>query len=219
MNSSISLASAGIVMEIIDNITSWIATYGYPAVFVAALLETIFPVIPSELIFPLVGYTAYSKGLGIGHAIGMAMAGSLGTTVGGIIIYFIALKAGKSAIIKFGKHLKISESSIQKSEAWFERHGKLAVFLGRMAPGVREIISIPAGVGRMNLLNFIVFTFLGSLFWSIGLTLVGYYAGQAWEEYFQQQLSSAFSIASILVVIGFLIVLGVKYFRRKRINK
>lgn len=218
MNFSISLALAEVMTQIIDNITSWIATYGYPAVFLAALLETIFPVIPSELIFPLVGYTAYTKELGIGHAIGMAITGALGTTFGGIIIYIIALKAGKSAIIKFGKHLKISESSIQKSEVWFERYGKLAVFLGRMAPGVREIISIPAGIGRMNIVNFIVFTFLGSVLWSIGLTLVGYYGGQAWEKYFQQ-LSYFFSIALVLVVVGFLVALGVKYSHQKRRNK
>jgi membrane protein DedA with SNARE-associated domain len=218
MNFSISLVLAEVMSQIIDNITSWIATYGYPAVFVAALLETIFPVIPSELIFPLVGYTAYTKELGIGHAIGMAITGALGTTFGGIIIYIIALKAGKSAIIKFGKHLKISESSIQKSEVWFERYGKLAVFLGRMAPGVREIISIPAGIGRMNIVNFIVFTFLGSVLWSIGLTLVGYYGGQAWEKYFQQ-LSSFFFIALVLVVVGFLVALGFKYSRQKRRNK
>ena len=218
MNFSISLVLAEVMTQIIDNITSWIATYGYPAVFVAALLETIFPVIPSELIFPLVGYTAYTKELGIGHAIGMAITGALGTTFGGIIIYIIALKAGKSAIIKFGKHLKISESSIQKSEVWFERYGKLAVFLGRMAPGVREIISIPAGISRMNIVNFIVFTFLGSVLWSIGLTLVGYYGGQAWEKYFQQ-LSYFFSIALVLVVVGFLVTLGVKYSHQKRRNK
>ncbi|MDQ3808502.1 MAG: DedA family protein, partial [Thermoproteota archaeon] len=151
--------------------------------------------------------------------IGMAITGALGTTFGGIIIYIIALKAGKSAIIKFGKHLKISESSIQKSEVWFERYGKLAVFLGRMAPGVREIISIPAGIGRMNIVNFIVFTFLGSVLWSIGLTLVGYYGGQAWEKYFQQ-LSYFFSIALVLVVVGFLVhlVLNIPV-KREKISK
>ena len=164
-----------------NSITSWIAAYGYPAVFAAAFLETIFPPIPSEVIFPLAGYTAYSKGLGIGHAIGMA-AGALGSTVGGIIIYFISLKAGKPAVVRFGKRLRISESSIEKAESWFERHGEVAVFLGRMAPGVREIISIPAGIGRMNLPKFIIFTFLGSFVWSIALTLLGYYAGQAWEH-------------------------------------
>jgi membrane protein DedA with SNARE-associated domain len=212
------MLSAGMVTEIMNSITSWIAAYGYPAVFAAALLETIFPPIPSEVIFPLVGYTAYSKGLGIGHAIGMAAAGALGSTVGGIIIYFISLKAGKPAVVRFGKHLRITESSIEKAESWFERHGEAAVFLGRMAPGVREIISIPAGIGRMNLPKFIMFTFLGSFIWSIALTLIGYYAGQAWEQY-SKQLSSVFSLAAIVVVIGFLSIFGIRYYYRRKGSK
>ncbi|MFL6523714.1 MAG: DedA family protein, partial [Nitrososphaera sp.] len=162
------------------------------------------------VIFPLVGYTVYIKALGIGQAIVMTAAGALGSTVGGIIIYFISLKAGKLAIIKFGKHLRINESSIEKAESWFERHGELAVFLGRMAPGFREIVSIPAGIGRMNLPKFMIFTVLGSLVWSIALTLIAYFAGQAWKQY-SEQLSSMFSIAAIIIVVGLEIVLGVKY--------
>jgi membrane protein DedA with SNARE-associated domain len=212
------MLSAGMVTEIMNSITSWIAAYGYPAVFAGALLETIFSPIPSEVIFPLVGYTVYSKGLGIGHAIGMAAAGALGSTVGGIIIYFISLKAGKPAVVRFGKRLRISESSIEKAETWFERHGEAAVFLGRMAPGVREIISIPAGIGKMNLPKFIMFTFLGSFAWSIALTLLGYFAGQAWEQY-SKQLSSVFSLAAIMIVGGFLIILGIRYYSRRKRTK
>jgi membrane protein DedA with SNARE-associated domain len=210
---------SGRVTEIIDIITSWIAAYGYPAVFAGALLETVFPPIPSEVIFPLAGYSVYSKGLGISQAIGMAATGAAGSTVGGIIIYFVSLYAGKSAAVRFGKRLRISKSSIEKAESWFGRHGELAVFLGRMAPGVREIISIPAGIARMNLLKFIVFTFLGSLVWSIALTLIGYFAGHAWAQY-SEQLSSAFTLAAIIIIVGLVIVLGVKYYyyysRRKR---
>ena len=102
--SSSSSFDTGIVAEIIDNVMSLIARYGYPAVFAAALLETVFPPIPSELIFPLVGFTVYSEKLGIEHAIGMAAAGALGSTVGGILIYYIASVVGKSAIIRFGRY-------------------------------------------------------------------------------------------------------------------
>jgi membrane protein DedA with SNARE-associated domain len=225
INSKISIIhmilSTGFVTEIVNSITSWIAAYGYPAVFAAAFFETVFPPIPSEVIFPVVGYTAYIKALGIGQATGMATTGALGSTVGGIIIYFISLKAGRLVIIRFGKkYLRISESSIEKAESWFERHGELAVFLGRMAPGVREIISIPAGIAGMNLSKFMVFTFLGSLVWSIALTLIGYFAGQAYEQY-SEQLSSVLSFAAIVIVVGIVIVLGIRYYnsRRKRIGK
>jgi membrane protein DedA with SNARE-associated domain len=203
--------ATGIVAEIIENVMSLVARYGYPAVFAAALLETIFPPIPSELIFPLVGFTAYSEKLGIEHAIGMAAVGALGSTVGGILIYYIASVVGKSVIIRFGRYLRISESSIQKVETWFDRYGEAAIFLGRMVPGVREIISIPAGIIKMNLPRFIIFTFLGSLAWSVALSLVGYFAGQAWEQS-SRQFSFIFSIAAIVIVVGFVTWFGIRHY-------
>jgi membrane protein DedA with SNARE-associated domain len=203
--------ATGIVAEIIDNVMSLIARYGYPAVFAAALLETIFPPIPSELIFPLVGFTAYSEKLGIEHAIGMAAAGALGSTIGGIMIYYIASVVGKSMIIRFGRYLRISESSLQKVQCWFDRYGETAIFLGRMVPGVREVISIPAGIVKMNLPRFIIFTFLGSLAWSMALSLVGYFAGQAWEQY-SKQISFIFSIAAIVIAAGFAAWLGIRHY-------
>src|SRR3712207_9266180 len=85
----VALASAGILSGLLDAVTGLIAEYGYPAVFVAALLEVIFPPIPSEVIFPLVGFTAQNRGLGLENAIGMASVGALGSTAGAIFIYFV----------------------------------------------------------------------------------------------------------------------------------
>ena len=98
-----------IVSYILDAITSWISTYGYPGAFLAALLETIFPPIPSELIFPLIGFTAQTKDLGLENALGMAIVGALGSTVGAIAIYFIALKLGKTVFLRLVKYMKIGE--------------------------------------------------------------------------------------------------------------
>jgi membrane protein DedA with SNARE-associated domain len=163
------------VSYILDTVTSWISAYGYPGAFFAALLETIFPPIPSELIFPLIGFTAQTKGLGLENALGMATIGALGSTVGSIAIYFVALRLGKTVFLRLGKYIRMGESDLNKSEKWFENHGAIAVFAGRMAPGIREIISIPAGISKMNIQNFILFTFAGSLIWYVYLTLVGYY--------------------------------------------
>jgi membrane protein DedA with SNARE-associated domain len=140
-----SSSSSSWVSNIISMLTAWIADYGYPAVFAAALLETVFPPIPSEIVFPFAGFTAYDRQLGLENAIGMAAVGALGSTVGAIAIYYASLKAGKAAIIRYGKYVRVGTKEIEKAEKWFEKHGELAVFLGRMAPGVREIISIPAG--------------------------------------------------------------------------
>lgn len=209
------LASAGLLSGVLDAITGMIAEYGYPAVFAAAFLEVIFPPIPSEVVFPLVGYTAQSRGLGLESAVGMAATGALGSTAGAILIYFVSMKVGRAAIVRFGRRVRVSEQEIEKAERWFAKYGPVAVFAARMVPGVREIISIPAGIGRMNLAKFIGYTFAGSLIWTVFLTLVGYYLGEAWSG-FSDQASSAFTIVSIIVVAGIIAGIGVWYTRRRK---
>lgn len=207
-------ASTGILSGVIDTITRLIAQYGYPAVFAAAFLEVIFPPIPSEVIFPLVGFTAFNEELGIWNAVGMAAAGALGSTAGAILIYFISKKVGRAAILRFGRRVRVGEAELEKAERWFAKYGGIAVFAGRMVPGIREIISIPAGIGGMNLPKFITFTFLGSLVWAVALTLVGYYLGEAWKT-FSDQASGAFSVVGIAVVAAVIGILAVIFFRRR----
>ena len=196
---------------ITDTVTSWISSIGYPGVFAATLLETIFPPIPSEIIFPLVGFVAQSKGLGLGDAIGMATIGALGSTVGAIMIYFIALKIGRPAILRIGKYVLINESKLQRAELWFEKHGAIAVFVGRLAPGIREIISIPAGLSKMNMVKFILFTFAGSLIWSIS---VGYYFGEAWSKFAKE--SGIFNIIALIIIVGVAAVIGFGYYKEHK---
>ena len=211
----VALASAGILSGILDAITGLIAEYGYPAVFAAAFLEVIFPPVPSEVIFPLVGFTAQNRGLGLENAIGMASVGALGSTAGAILIYFVSEKVGRTAIVRFGKRVRISVQEIEKAESWFEKYGSIAVFTARMIPGIREIISIPAGIGQMNFAKFVGYTFAGSLLWCIILTLTGYYLGEAWSK-FSEQASSAFTIVTIIVIAAIITGVGFWYSRRKR---
>jgi membrane protein DedA with SNARE-associated domain len=201
--------------DIVDNITSWISSAGPAGVFAATLLETVFPPIPSEIIFPLIGFTAQSKGLGFGNAIGMATIGALGSTVGAIMIYFISLKIGRPAILRVGKYVLINESKLRRAELWFEKHGAVAVFAGRLAPGIREIISIPAGLGKMNIVKFILFTFVGSLIWSVSLTIVGYYFGEAWSK-FAKESSEIFNIAALIIIVGVAAVIGFGYYKEHK---
>jgi membrane protein DedA with SNARE-associated domain len=212
----VAFASAGIFSGIVDAISTLIGEYGYPAVFAAAFLEVIFPPIPSEVIFPLVGFIAQNRGLGLENTIGMATVGALGSTVGAILIFFVSASVGRTAIMRFGKRVRISEREIDKAERWFERYGSVAVFTARMIPGIREIISIPAGISRMNIAKFVGYTFAGSLVWCIILTLVGYYLGEAWRN-FSDQLSSAFTIITlILITAAAIAVAGFWYSRRRR---
>ncbi|HEX7141941.1 MAG TPA: DedA family protein, partial [Nitrososphaeraceae archaeon] len=202
-----------------NSVTNLIYNLGYFGIFIAAFIETIFPIIPSELIFPLAGYVVHSQGLGIEHVIIFGLAGSLGSTLGAIIIYFLALKLGRRIVLKIGKYILISESKLEKSEVWFQKYGKVAVLLGRLAPGVRELISIPAGLSRMNFVEFTFFTFIGSFLWSLSLTMIGYYLGNAWDK-FSLESSKAFHIISLTIILSLAVILLYKFFKkRKRINQ
>ena len=196
----LALSFTSAIDDLINSVTNLIYNLGYFGIFTAALIETLFPIIPSELIFPLAGYIVYSQNLGIEQVIMFGFMGSLGSTLGAIIIYLIALKLGKS-------------------EAWFQKYGKVAVLLGRLAPGVRELISIPAGLSRMNFIEFTLFTFIGSFLWSLSLTMIGYYLGNAWDE-FSQESSKAFHIISLTIIISLVLIFIFKmYKKRKRIKE
>jgi membrane protein DedA with SNARE-associated domain len=215
-NTISNMTGHGIFGNMLEIIAGWIANYGYPSVFAAALLENLFPPIPSELVFPLVGFSAQTNDLGMAGAIGMAIVGALGSTVGAIIIYFIALKIGLPTITRIGKryHL-LSESDLKKTETWFVRHGELAVFLGRMAPGIRELISIPAGIAEMNIVRFIFFTFIGSCIWSLFLTLVGFFIGDAWIRFYGNY-SQVFDIVGITLIVVIIAIVAIKYYKGRQ---
>lgn len=215
----LALSFTSAIDDLINSVTNLIYNLGYFGIFTAALIETLFPIIPSELIFPLAGYIVYSQNLGIEQVIMFGFMGSLGSTLGAIIIYLIALKVGRRIVLKIGKYILISESKLEKSEAWFQKYGKVAVLLGRLAPGVRELISIPAGLSRMNFIEFTLFTFIGSFLWSLSLTMIGYYLGNAWDE-FSQESSKAFHIISLTIIISLVLIFIFKmYKKRNRIKE
>lgn len=210
----VALASAGFLSDVLDQITALIAQYGYPAVFAAAFLEVIFPPIPSEVVFPLVGFTAQSRGLGLENAVGMAAVGALGSTAGAIVIYYLAKFLGRAAILRYGRYVRVGEQELAKAERWFVRYGPVAVFSARMVPGVRELISIPAGIGGMGIPKFVAYTFAGSLVWSVALTLVGFYLGEAWTQV-ADQLSSAFTVVGAAVLAA-IVLGGIAWYLRRR---
>ena len=203
-------------MDIINIITSLVSSYGYLGIFVAAFAETIFPPIPSELIFPLAGFVGFNSNFTYVETFFMAASGALGATIGAVVIYFISSNIGRIAIIKIGKYVFVSEKKIESAERWFEKYGIYAVFLGRMAPGVRELISVPAGIARMPLAKFVTFTFFGSLVWSLILVFSGYFLGNSWDI-LSELLSKYFPIISVITLlsIGMVIVFYIFYNKRK----
>lgn len=187
------------MVDLINVITSLVSTYGYFGLFLAAFAETIFPPIPSEVIFPLAGFVGFKSNFGYFETFVMAICGAMGATFGAVLIYFISLKIGRLAIIRIGKYVFVSERKIETAEKWFEKYGTYAVFLGRMAPGVRELISVPAGIAKMPIGKFTLFTFLGSLVWSIALVFAGYFLGNSWVK-LSESLSSYFTLLSALII-------------------
>lgn len=170
-------------MEIIDSFLVWIAdflgSHLYEGIFLAALLETIIPPIPTLAVFPTAGFLASQQGISIIGVIPMILLGAIGATIGTSAIYLIALKLGRVVLLRYLKFVRISESKLERVEIWFEKYGDKAVFLGRIVPVMREMISIPAGLLKMKIPKFVIYTFAGSFIWSAITILAGYYFGEA----------------------------------------
>jgi membrane protein DedA with SNARE-associated domain len=162
-------------------ISEFLADHLYEGVFFAALLETIIPPIPTLAVFPTAGFLASQQGLSIFALIPLIILGAIGATIGTTVIYLIALKLGRTILLKYLRYVKISDKKLERVEVWFEKYGDKAVFLGRMIPVMREMISVPAGLLKMKFPKFILFTFSGSLVWSTGTILAGYYFGASLE--------------------------------------
>ena len=172
-------------MEPFDSFLVWIADFLgdhlYEGIFLAALVETIIPPIPTLAIFPTAGFLASQQGISLIGVIPMIILGAIGATIGTSAIYLIALKLGRIVLLRYLKYVKISEKKLDRVEIWFEKYGDKAVFLGRMVPIMREMISIPAGLLEMRIPKFVLYTFAGSLIWSAGTILAGYYFGESME--------------------------------------
>ena len=168
---------------VIEFVTVLIADYLYVGVFLAALIETIIPPIPTMAVFPTAGYIASQNGLGLPELILLGILGGLGASIGSTVIYLIALKLGRNALLKYLKYVKVSEKKLVKVEDWFQKYGDKAVLFGIMIPVFREMISIPAGLLKMKLPKFLAYTILGSCGWSMTLIFIGYYFGIASVEF------------------------------------
>jgi membrane protein DedA with SNARE-associated domain len=172
------------IQAFIDWIIALVSENLYPGVFLAALIETVFPPIPSEGVFPLAGYVVLKNEMSVFHIIGVGITGGSGATLGAFIIYLIALKLGRTGLAKYLKIAKINSEKLSKADKWFEKYGDKSVLFGRLIPGIRELVSIPAGIFRMKPKKFLIFTFVGSCSWSTLLTVIGYYLGVATIDIF-----------------------------------
>jgi len=188
---------------LVDQIFDW----GYVGIFIMMAIESSFIPFPSEIVLIPAGYLASQGEMNIYMIMLAALGGSL---VGAFINYFLALTLGRKILLKYGKYFFIKEEALVKMETFFNKHGHISTFTGRLIPGIRQLISIPAGLARMNIVEFSTFTALGAGIWALVLTLLGYYLGE------NQELITEYLREITIVVLIFLFIVGLIYFRYQK---
>ncbi|MEU6843477.1 DedA family protein [Streptomyces sp. NPDC046716] len=204
------LAAAPDSGEPTSGIAGWAArlveTAGGPGAGLAIALENLFPPLPSEIILPLTGFAAGRGAIGLASALFWT---TLGSVVGAAALYGIGRAIGRDRMYALWARLPLVKvSDLEKTEAWFRRHGTKAVLFGRMVPVFRSLISVPAGVERMRLPVFLSLTAVGSLAWNTVLVLAGYWLGDRWElvERYVGVLSKVVLGAALVAVIAYVVV-------------
>jgi membrane protein DedA with SNARE-associated domain len=198
-------------------VTEMMEQYGYLGLLLVMVIENLFPPIPSEVVLPFGGFMTTRSQLTVPLVIVWATVGSL---VGAIILYGLGLVLSKERVLwivgRWGRWLRIKPQDIEKSFDWFDRYGKWTVFFGRMVPVVRSLISIPAGMARMNMGLFLLYTILGSLIWNTLLVGIGAVLGSSWHRIVDWigVYSNIIYVVLALIAIGVLVWL----FRRKDIS-
>jgi len=192
---------AGIVIDIISAL-------GYLGVFLAMAVESACIPLPSEIIMPFSGYLVYT---GEFNLLLVGVVGAAGNLAGSLLAYWVGARGGRPLIEKYGKYVLLSHHDLDVADRWFSRYGRSTVFFTRLMPVIRTFISFPAGISRMKLSTFSLYTFMGALPWSIFLAYVGYKMGANWDT-----LGGYFHKADIL--IGILIVAGMVWYVWRHIN-
>ena len=196
--------------EIVKFIVDSVSGMGYPGIFLMMLLESSFFPFPSEVVMIPAGYLASKGEMNI---IVVILSGIGGSLAGALLNYYLALWAGRKFLLKYGKYMLIHERTIFKMEQFFEKHGHISTFSGRLLPGIRQYISLPAGIAKMDLKQFMFFTSLGAGIWVVILTLLGYFLGEN-EALVKTYLTQI--VAAVLIGLAVMATLYVLVKRKRR---
>lgn len=184
---------------------------GYLGIAFLMFLDNIFPPIPSEIIMPSAGYTASKGELTL---IGVIMAGSAGSILAAMLLYWIGRKVPQQRLFKlterYGKYLRIQVADLEKALDWFNKHGHRIVFFGRMIPAVRSLISIPAGMSRMPFSKFMLYSTAGTLIWTSFLAYLGFHFSQ--NQALMNLIMQRISTIILVIVIGYIVWWAIKKF-------
>ena len=195
---------------LIDWLVNVVGALGYPGIVALMFLESSFFPFPSEVVMPPAGYLASQGKMSL---IVIFACGILGSLLGALFNYFIAIRWGRKFFDRFGKYFFISHETLDKAEAFFAKHGHISTFTARLLPVIRQYVSLPAGLARMNLAKFCLYTGLGSGIWVVTLTMIGYWIGYGTNNF--QGILHKVTIALILFC-ALLIAGYIAYCRAKR---
>ncbi|MBR0167671.1 MAG: DedA family protein [Synergistaceae bacterium] len=201
-------------MHILSALTAWlvdtIGRMGYTGIVSLMFLESSFFPFPSEVVMPPAGYLAWKGEMSLPLVI---LAGIAGSLLGALFNYWLAVKLGRPLLLKYGKYFFISEESIDKADKFFQKHGHVSTLVGRLLPVIRQYISLPAGIARMPMKTFMLFTTIGAGAWVIVLTFAGYLLGE------HQDLLKEYLHVITLACVGLAVLIAggyILYIRRRR---
>jgi membrane protein DedA with SNARE-associated domain len=217
---------ASVLTELTDAVTSAIGDYGLYAVFLLMLVDAVFPA-ASEVVMVYAGAVASGAfadqdvvlfgtqiDQGFTAYLAMALAGTIGYTVGAVLGWAIGLYGGRPYLERHGRWLHLDHQKLERAERWFERWEDWAVFLGRLTPVIRSFVSIPAGVFEVPFVRYTVLTFLGSAVWCFAFAGAGYVAGSNWEDFHHAYRYADYVVAAAVVVGA--AWLGWRYLKKRR---
>ena len=200
--------------QIINIIVDTVSQLGYIGIFIMMFLESSFFPFPSEVVMIPAGYLSFKGEMNIFIVI---FSGIFGSLAGALFNYYLSIKFGRAVLNKYGtrygKYFFIKEDTLYKMENFFEQHGHISTFSGRLIPGIRQYISLPAGLAKMNIYKFCVYTTLGAGIWVSILALLGYYIGE------NSKLIEIYLHNIILVVLTILFIGGIIYYKKKIVKK
>jgi membrane protein DedA with SNARE-associated domain len=179
-----------------------ISRLGYGGIVLLMAIESACIPLPSEIIMPFSGYLVSTGEMNLWL---VGLAGAVGCVLGSIVAYYAGAWGGRPFIAKYGKYILISHHDLDLADRWFQRHGDITIFVGRLLPVIRTFIAFPAGVARMNLWRFNLYTFVGSYIWSVGLAWIGMKLGEHWNTlgvYFHR-FDAAIGVILLIAVVWY----------------
>jgi membrane protein DedA with SNARE-associated domain len=189
-----------LLKPLIEFITSFIGQLGYSGIFFLMILESALIPIPSEIIMPFSGFLSSTGRL---DPFLVTLSGSLGNVVGSVLTYYLGIKAGRKVILKYGKYILFRKEHLEITENLFRRYGDKISFAGRLLPGIRTYVSLPAGIGKTDFKKFVIYSFAGSLVWNSMLVYVGMNLGRNWKNI--DKYSVYLDVVAVLSVAVFIV--------------